>query len=90
MYKHSILSRNLIETGLFPLLSAYKDNWKLAVPSRKIALRPEFKRPIEEYLIYQGRFKHLFNPEKNIELISQIQNFVDEKWERIKAKANNV
>lgn len=84
------LSKLAIETGLFPLLSAYKDNWELAAPSRKIALRPDLKKPIEDYLVEQGRFKHLFKPEKNVEMITRIQTLVNEKWERIKAKANNV
>ncbi|OLS25232.1 MAG: Pyruvate synthase subunit PorB [Candidatus Heimdallarchaeota archaeon LC_2] len=84
------LSKLAIDTGLFPILSAYKDKWELSAPSRKIALRPDLKRPIEDYLIDQGRFKHLFKPEKNEEMISTIQGKVDEKWERIKAKTGNI
>lgn len=76
------LSQKAIETGLFPLLFGYKDDWELSAPSKKIALNPEMKKPIEDYMISQGRFKHLFKPNRNDAMIDEIQRIVDEKWGR--------
>jgi pyruvate ferredoxin oxidoreductase beta subunit len=80
------LSKLAIETCIHPLLSAYKDNWELGAPSRKIALNPDFKKPVEDYLQFQGRFRHLFKPHKRQAIIDEMQTLVDEKWERLLKK----
>jgi len=41
---------------------------------------PKKRLPVEEYLSKQGRFSHLFEPERNDELINGIQQRVDEYW----------
>ncbi len=84
------ISKLAIETAVFPLFSAYKDEWELSAPSRKIALNPDQKKPVEEWLKAQGWFKHLFKPEKKTEVIEEIQAWVDERWERLLARASNV
>lgn len=48
---------------------------------------PKERKPIEEFLKGQGRFKHLFRPE-NKAVIEKIQKTVDEKWEELKRVAN--
>ncbi len=83
------LSKLAIETGIFPLMRAYKDNWELSNPSKRLMLRPESKLPITEYMKTQGRFKHLFKPQINQELIDHFQSVVDEKWERLVAKVRS-
>jgi pyruvate ferredoxin oxidoreductase beta subunit len=75
-------SKLAIETGIFPLLFGYKDEWELSAPTKKIALNPDLKLPVEEYMREQGRFSHLFKPNKNEEMIREIQRIVDEKWSR--------
>jgi len=55
-----------IETGLFPLVEY--DNGELKV--RKIAA----KKPVEEYLKLQGRFKHVV---KNPEELKKVQEVAD-------------
>lgn len=44
---------------------------------------PEHRKPVEEYLIRQKRFKHLFKPERNEKLLNEIQTQVDEYWENV-------
>ncbi|MHA2091458.1 MAG: thiamine pyrophosphate-dependent enzyme [Candidatus Kariarchaeaceae archaeon] len=83
------MSKLAVETGMFPLLSAYKDKWEFSAPSRRVMLRPEMKKPMEEYLTAQGRFRHLFRPTKNQAVIDEIQRLVDEKWERLVKKVSN-
>ena len=62
-----------VECGLFPLKKAIngevthtllKDSW----------------RPVEEYLRGQGRFRHLFEPVRQEDLLRRIQASVDEYW----------
>jgi pyruvate ferredoxin oxidoreductase beta subunit len=43
---------------------------------------PEEKKPIDEFLQGQGRFKHLFWPENKI-VIEKIQKTVNEKWKEL-------
>jgi pyruvate ferredoxin oxidoreductase beta subunit len=43
---------------------------------------PKNKRPVEDYLRLQGRFKHLFTKE-NEHLIHEIQVATDETWQRL-------
>jgi len=44
--------------------------------------KPKEKRPIEEWLKMQGRFKHLFQP-KNQHIIEEIQVEVDRRWSKL-------
>ncbi|MFB6266270.1 MAG: thiamine pyrophosphate-dependent enzyme [Halodesulfurarchaeum sp.] len=41
------------------------------------------RKPVEEYLEKQGRFDHLFESEEGRELIDEIQEFVDDRAERL-------
>ena len=44
---------------------------------------PKERLPVEEYLKKQGRFRHLFEPERNNKLIDEIQAKVDAYWENV-------
>lgn len=46
----------------------------------RLTYKPKEKKPVEEWLKAQGRFKHLFTPE-NRHLIEEIQAYVDKEWE---------
>jgi len=48
---------------------------------------PKERKPIEEFLKTQGRFKHLFTPE-NKKIIEEIQGQVDEGWKRLQKVAS--
>jgi pyruvate ferredoxin oxidoreductase beta subunit len=71
--------------GFFPLyecdLVEGRPVYKLSGPSAAIARRPEAKKTVEEYLQGQGRFRHLFRPEKREDLLESIQAGVDHRWE---------
>jgi pyruvate ferredoxin oxidoreductase beta subunit len=45
------------------------------------------KKPVEEWLERQGRFRHLFRPE-NRHLIDELQAEVDRRWERLLTRCN--
>jgi pyruvate ferredoxin oxidoreductase beta subunit len=70
------LARLAVETGVWPLKEAvYGQVSHTKVPRR-------FK-PVEEYLAAQGRFRHLFEPERNDEAIACIQATVDKYWKEV-------
>ena len=62
-----------VTTGVWPL-KEYVDS---KVVHTKIPRSPS---PVEEYLKKQGRFAHLFAPERNEELLQEIQSKVDNYW----------
>jgi pyruvate ferredoxin oxidoreductase beta subunit len=65
-----------VKTGIWPL-KEYVDG---KVVHTKI---PHQRKPVEEYLQCQGRFKHLFEPQRNDELINAIQANVDSYWQGV-------
>ncbi len=48
----------------------------------RVTYKPREKKPVEEFLKRQRRFRHLFT-EANRGLINKIQEAVDEEWERL-------
>ncbi len=73
------VTRLATETCFWPLYE-YEDG------KYKINRIPKEKRPLEEWLKLQGRFRHLFTPE-NRHIIEELQKEVDRKWERLKKRA---
>ncbi len=66
-----------VKTGIWPL-KEYVDG---KVVHTKI---PKNRKPVEEYLKLQGRYKHLFEPKRDDALIAEIQNKVDRYWGDVK------
>lgn len=66
-----------VETGLWPL--------KEAIDGQVVHTYVPKRRPVEEYLRLQARFRHLFEPTRQEEAIKHIQNRVTEYWERATA-----
>jgi pyruvate ferredoxin oxidoreductase beta subunit len=62
-----------VSTGVWPL-KEYLDG---KITHTKI---PHPRKPVEEYLKTQGRFKHLFEPQRDEALIKEIQARVDRYW----------
>ena len=65
-----------------PLWEAKYGEYMLSPQSKTIALKPERKKPVEEYLKTQRRFRHLFKPE-NKQIIEEIQSEVDRRWQKL-------
>ena len=79
------IARLAVETCFFPLWEAVDGEYSLSAPSKVIALKPELKKPVREYLKVQGRFQHLFVPEFE-HVIDEIQRNVDKSWRRLLKK----
>ena len=65
-----------VKTGVWPL----KEYIEGKVVHTKI---PKQRKPVEEYLKLQGRYKHLFEPRRDEEMLKTIQDKIDRYWENI-------
>jgi len=79
------IARLAVETCVFPLWEAVDGEYSLSAPSKVIALKPERKKPVREYLKSQGRFRHLFTPEFE-HIIDEIENIIDKSWKLLLKK----
>ena len=65
-----------VKSGVWPL--------KEYIDGKVVHTRiPAIRVPVEDYLLSQGRFSHLFKPKRNDKLINEIQNKVDAYWAEI-------
>jgi pyruvate ferredoxin oxidoreductase beta subunit len=64
-----------VDTCYWPLYEVENGEWRLTY-------KPKEKRPVEEWLKLQGRFRHVFKPE-NRHLIDEMQAEIDVRWERL-------
>jgi pyruvate ferredoxin oxidoreductase beta subunit len=64
-----------VDTCYWPLYEVEGGEWRLTY-------RPKEKKPVEEWLQRQGRFRHVFRPE-NRHMVDALQAEVDQRWERL-------
>jgi len=79
------MARLAVETCVFPLWETVDGECSLSAPSKVIALKPERKKPVREYLKVQGRFRHLFTPEFE-HIIDEIERITDKRWKLLLKK----
>jgi pyruvate ferredoxin oxidoreductase beta subunit len=75
-------SKLAVETCVFPIWESVNGQCKLSTPSKLVALAPQKKKPVADYLQGQGRFRHMFKPQ-NKNLLEEVQRVTDERWERV-------
>ena len=63
---------------VWPLYEIEDGKWRLTY-------EPKRKKPVEEFLAKQGRFKHMFEP-GNEWMIENTQEYVDKEWEKLLKK----
>jgi pyruvate ferredoxin oxidoreductase beta subunit len=77
------VARLAIETGVWPL--------KEAIDGRvRHTYTPDHRKPVEDYLRMQGRFRHLFVPERQEALIRQISERVEAYWDDVLARESRM
>jgi pyruvate ferredoxin oxidoreductase beta subunit len=69
------VARLAVECGLWPL--------KEAINGLVVHTYVPSRRPVEEYLKLQGRFRHLFEPTVQRDAIAHIQQTVDTYWAHV-------
>ncbi|HDD31003.1 MAG TPA: pyruvate ferredoxin oxidoreductase, partial [Thermococcus litoralis] len=70
------IAKLAIETGLWPLFEIENGDFH-NIKFQRFPKDGKFKKPIEDYLRLQGRFKHLF---KKPEAIQELKNQIKELW----------
>jgi len=78
-------SKLAVETCVFPLWESVNGECQLSVPSRLVALAPQKKKPVADYLQGQGRFRHMFKPQ-NKKLLDEVQSITHERSQRLLKK----
>jgi len=81
------IARLAVETCIFPLWEAVNEEYRLSPQSKIMALKPERKKPVTEYLKMQRRFGHLFKPKFEY-VIDDIQKVVDKRWNKLLKKCD--
>jgi pyruvate ferredoxin oxidoreductase beta subunit len=74
------LSKLAVETCYWPL-------YEIENGVTRITFKPKEKKPLEEFLKPQGRFKHMFAP-GNEHLLKQLQEDIDMEWERLNKESS--
>jgi len=67
------MARLAVQTRYFPLYEVERGKYKLSVNPQP--------HPVEDFLKAQGRFSHLFKPEKDVVKIKAIEDHLDRTWE---------
>jgi pyruvate ferredoxin oxidoreductase beta subunit len=80
------MAKLAVETCFHPLweYDGETRTYSMSSPSKRYLDDPSKKKPIEEWLEPQGRFRHLFRPTRQEAMLKDFQNLVDEDWEFIK------
>jgi pyruvate ferredoxin oxidoreductase beta subunit len=73
------LSRLAVETCFWPL-------YEVENGVTRITFTPKEKKPVEEFLKPQGRFKHMFAP-GNEWMVERLQEEVDRNWEELQKES---
>jgi pyruvate ferredoxin oxidoreductase beta subunit len=72
------IAKLAVQTGFWPLYEVEDGVFRQTV-------RVVNRKPVEEFLKPQGRFKHLFKPE-NAALLAEMQSDVDRAWEQLQSR----
>lgn len=75
MAKLAEITKLAVDTCVWPLFEVEEGVWRLTYTPRK-------KRPVEDFLRPQGRFRHMFEP-GNEWMLEEAQQYVDQKWDRL-------
>jgi pyruvate ferredoxin oxidoreductase beta subunit len=76
------IAKLAVDTAFWPLFEVVDGEWKMA--TRRVTR--ENRKPIEEFLKPQGRFKHLFKA-GNEELLARVQDEVDRNFDYVLKRA---
>ena len=71
------IGKKAVQTGVWPL-KEYVDGEVVHTKS------PKTRLPVEEYLKLQGRYDHLFHPQRDKKTLQEIQDRIDAYWHKVK------
>jgi len=71
-----------VETGAWALYEYENDEVTFNGKSKLLLEKKIERKPVENWIKYQGRFSHLFKPKKDVKRIKEIEKHTDQIWER--------
>jgi len=71
-----------VETGAWALYEFENEKMTFNGKSKLILEEKIDRKPIEDWIKYQGRFKHLFKPKKDTKRIKALEEHTDQIWKR--------
>jgi pyruvate ferredoxin oxidoreductase beta subunit len=71
-----------VETGTWALYECENDVTIFNGKSKLLLEKKIERKPVEEWIKLQGRFRHLFKPTKDVKKIKEIEDHTDRMWER--------
>jgi pyruvate ferredoxin oxidoreductase beta subunit len=74
-----------VETGAWALYEVENDKVTFNGKSKLLLERKIERKAIEDWIKYQGRFRHLFKPKKDEKRIKVIEDYTDKIWERYRS-----
>ena len=77
------VSRLAVQTGMWLLYEHEDGKTTYTAGTRRIIMGQSKLKPVEEYLELQGRFRHLFQPERDEERIKEIQRRISNIFESL-------
>jgi pyruvate ferredoxin oxidoreductase beta subunit len=76
------MGRLAVETGAWSLWECENDVMSFNGKSKLLLEKKIERKPVEEWIKYQGRFSHLFKPERDEKRLKAIEEHIDLIWER--------
>ncbi len=76
------MGRLAVDTGAWALYECENGVVTFNGKSKLILEKKVERKPIEEWIRYQGRFGHVFKPEKNTQVLAQMEQHIEQMWER--------
>ena len=74
-----------VETGAWALYEFENEKMTFNGRSKLILEKKIDRKPVEEWIRYQGRFRHLFAPVKDEKSIKEIEDHIDRIWDRYRS-----
>jgi len=82
MEKTVEMGRMAVETGAWALYECENDKVEFNGKSKLILEGKINRKPLEDWIKYQGRFGHLFKPIKDTKRIKELEDYIDLVWKR--------
>jgi pyruvate ferredoxin oxidoreductase beta subunit len=76
------MGRLAVDSGAWSLWECENDQMTFNGKSKLILEKKIQRKPVEEWIKYQGRFSHLFKPQRDEERLKAIENYIDNLWDR--------
>jgi len=76
------MGRLAVDSGAWSLWECENDVMTFNGKSKLILEKKIQRKPVEEWIKYQGRFSHLFKPQRDEKRLKAIEDYIDNVWER--------